>query len=173
MFKSVRGLLIPCGQLNTIKVLRKLERGWVNSGRESVKFLQEGISLTLILKIVGFFNRRGREERQWAMKGHDVIENMASPNVTQIWMDWWKCPVSVNKNNKWSDCELFVSQLRNLDFYFVGNTYKNTLSKINRVCFFLSTPPSMWDLSSPTRDWICAPFNGSRVLTTGLPGNSP
>ena len=64
MYKSVRGLLIPCGQLNTIKVLRKLERGWVNSGRESVKFLQEGISLTLILKIVGFFNRRGREERQ-------------------------------------------------------------------------------------------------------------
>lgn len=47
-----------------IKVLRKLGRDWVNSGRESVKFLQEGISLTLILKKVRFFNRKNRAERQ-------------------------------------------------------------------------------------------------------------
>ena len=52
-------------------------------GRESVKFLQEGISLTLILKKVRFFNRKNRAERQWAVKGHDVIENMTSPNVIQ------------------------------------------------------------------------------------------
>ena len=36
--------------------------------------------------------------------------------------------------------------------------------------FFLAVPHSMWELSSPTRDWICAPCNGrQRVLTTGQP----
>ena len=36
--------------------------------------------------------------------------------------------------------------------------------------FLLTTPCSMRNLSSPIRDRTHAPYNGSRVLTTGLPG---
>ena len=39
--------------------------------------------------------------------------------------------------------------------------------------FILATPCGMWDLSSPTRNQIHAPCNGSPVLTTGPPGNPP
>ena len=38
--------------------------------------------------------------------------------------------------------------------------------------FFLATPCSTWDLSSPTRGWTHAPCSGSAVLTTGPPGKS-
>ena len=37
--------------------------------------------------------------------------------------------------------------------------------------YFFSFP--LWEFSSPTSDWICAPCNRSRrVITTGLPGKS-
>ena len=38
--------------------------------------------------------------------------------------------------------------------------------------FFLAIPWGLQDLSSLTRDVICAPCSGSRVLTTGPPGNA-
>ena len=40
--------------------------------------------------------------------------------------------------------------------------------------FFFFWSSSMWDLSSPTRDWTHAPPHWKhRVLTIGLPGKSP
>ena len=40
-------------------------------------------------------------------------------------------------------------------------------------CSFFKILHSMWDLSSPTRDWTHAPCRGNtRVLTTGAPGKS-
>ena len=34
-------------------------------------------------------------------------------------------------------------------------------------------PRHMWDFTPPTRDWTCAPYIGSAVLTTGPPGSPP
>ena len=40
--------------------------------------------------------------------------------------------------------------------------------------FFLAVPRSLWDFSSPTRDWTWALGSEEHAfLTTGLPGNSP
>ena len=38
--------------------------------------------------------------------------------------------------------------------------------------FFLATPYSMWDLSSPTRDQTHGSCNGSKISPTGPPGES-
>ena len=47
------------------------------------------------------------------------------------------------------------------------------LSPSSLASIFLATPGSIWDLSSLTRDWTCAPCSGKlRVLITGLPGKS-
>ena len=50
-------------------------------------------------------------------------------------------------------------------FLFLKHLKKKKLKKI------LAAPPSMWDLSSLTRDWTRTPCSG--VPTTGLPGTSP
>ena len=39
--------------------------------------------------------------------------------------------------------------------------------------FILTTPHGMWDLSSQTRNWTCAPCIGSRVLTIRPHGKYP
>ena len=50
-------------------------------------------------------------------------------------------------------------------------SHKSFLSCLN--FFFFATPGSIWDLSSLTGDWTCAPCSGQlRVLITGLPGKS-
>ena len=41
------------------------------------------------------------------------------------------------------------------------------------VGLFFTSPGSMQDLSSPTRDWTHVPCNGNTLLTSGSPGKSP
>ena len=57
------------------------------------------------------------------------------------------------------------------------NKYKDALYKLllftSSSFLFWSVPHSMWDPSSPTRDWTCAPMQWkARVLTTEQPEKS-
>ena len=45
-------------------------------------------------------------------------------------------------------------------------------TKIYYLFFFLASPCSTWDLSSPTRDWTCVP-TAVEARSPGPPGNSP
>lgn len=116
----------------------------------------------------------------WNGQWHAEMSSLTCSHVNSDRSKLWN-PDNKGRYCRWNDNSRFLlwkrkkSEFSNklwvgflLYHFFVLQSQTSFL-----LLFFWPTQHSIWDLSSPTREWTLAPWVEALSLTTGLPGQSP